>query len=93
METIDLYEAVRRMKEITDAGGTFSFKFRKYDRRRLSGGDLAFIPKAKLRPKASGEKISDADYKLFFLDVEQNRPLVCWQVLIMEFNGMKTILN
>ncbi|MDE5785358.1 MAG: hypothetical protein K2H98_02400 [Duncaniella sp.] len=92
-EKIDLFEAIEQMKAISLAGGSFSMKFRKYNRQMKSGGDLVTINAAKIRPKASDEKIENASYKLFFTDTETGRALNCWQPLIVEFNGRRTVLN
>lgn len=93
MAKIELYSAIEEMKRISKSGGTFSMKFRKWNRRTASGGDLAVINKARVRPKASDEEISHSSYKLFFTDVETGRALNCWQPLIMEFNGKETVLR
>lgn len=91
-EKINLYLAIERMKEITSEGGTFSLKFRKYNKQTRSGGDLAVISQAKLRPKSSDDEIRNASHKLFFTDVETGLARNCWQILIMEFNGKKISL-
>lgn len=92
-ETIDLYDAIERMKSISLCGGTFSMKFRKWNRATRSGGDLVTVHAARIRPKASDEKIEHSSYKLFYTDTETGQARVCWQPLIMEFNGLRTILN
>lgn len=81
------------MKRISLAGGTFSFKFRKWNRATRSGGDLVTVNAAKVRPKTSDEKIEHSSYKLFYVDTETGLARNCWQVLIVEFNGMPTMLN
>lgn len=91
-KTIDLYQAVAEMKAISTAGGTFSMKFRKWNRQTADGGDLAHITAARLRPKAHDYEVKNASYKLFFKDMETGRDMVCWECLLVEFNGMKTIL-
>ena len=91
--TVDLFEAIERMKNITASGGTFSMKFRKYNRQTSDGGDLVTVNAAKLRPKAKDEQIENSSYKLYFTDMETGRALNCWQPLIMEFNGLRTVLN
>lgn len=92
METINLYRAIDEAREISAAGGTFSIKFRKWNRAQRDGGDLAVIEKARCRPKASDEKVSHASHKMFFTDTETGRPLNCWHPLIMEINGRRTSL-
>ncbi len=91
-KTIDLYSAIAEMKSITIAGGTFSVKFRKWNRATGNGGDLACIMHAKLRAKTSNKKIRNSSHKLFIYDDETGRSLNCWECLLVEFNGMKTIL-
>lgn len=90
--SVNLYEAVRQMRSISDQGGTFSFKHRKYDRQRAVGGDLAIINRARLRPSAKDEQVRDAHRKLFYTDVDTGKARVCWTCLVTEFNGMKVIL-
>ena len=86
---INLYQAVDRMKEISVAGGTFSLKFRKWNRATHDGGDLCVVPRARIRQKTSDEKIANASHKVFFTDTSTGRARNCWQCLIVEFNGRK----
>lgn len=65
MDTIDLYAAIEEMKRISDTGGTFSMKFRKYNRHTSAGGDMVTVKAARLRSKTSDEKIENSSYKLF----------------------------
>lgn len=90
---IDLYDAIEQMKRISLAGGTFSLKFRKWNRQARNGGDMVTVRAARVRPKAADENISNASYKLFFTDTETGLARNCWQPLIMEFNGRPTVLN
>lgn len=90
---IDLYDAIEQMKRISLAGGVFSFKFRKWNRATRAGGDVVMVNAARIRPKASDEKIEHSSYKLFFTDTETGLARVCWQPLIIEFNGHRTVLN
>ena len=91
--TISIYDAIRRMSEISATGGTFSMKFRKWNRDTRNGGGLASIKAARIRPKTSDEDISHASYKIFFTDTETGRALNCWQPLLVEFNGIRTELT
>ena len=93
MKRIELWAAIERMREISSEGETFSMKFRKWDRQRHHGGELVTINAARIRPKAGDDAISNASHKLFFTDTETGRALNCWQILIVEFNGMETFIN
>lgn len=92
-QKIDLFQAIEEMKRISRAGGTFSIKFRKWNRQTREGGDVVSILSARIRPKASDEEIAYSSYKLFFTDTETGLARVCWQPLIIEFNGYRTVLN
>ena len=90
---IDIYNAIAEMKRISSNGGTFSMKFRKYNRDTQTGGDMVHIAHARIRPKATDEAVANSSYKLFFTDTDTGRALNCWQMLIVEFNGVRTTLN
>lgn len=92
-KTIDLYEAVAEMKRISSTGGTFSLTFRKWNRATRRGGATVSVRAARIRPKASDERIENASHKLFFTDTETGQARVCWQPLVTEFNGCRTVLN
>lgn len=89
MESINVYTAIERMREISASGGTFGLKFRKWNRATRDGGDLARIEHARLRPKATDEQVRHSGHKLFFADADASRNLVCWVPLIVEFDGVK----
>lgn len=93
VDTIDLFKAIEEMKAISAAGGSFSMKFRKWNRATVSGGDLVTVNRARVRAKTSDEQIAHSSYKLFFVDVETGLARNCWQPLIVEFNGKRTVLN
>ncbi len=86
---LNIYEAVERMREVSHGGGTFALKFRKWDRRRHKGGDLVTLKLARLRKKASDERIENSSHKVFITDTATGRALVCWMCLIVEFNGRR----
>ena len=90
---IELWDAIQEMRRLSAEGETFSMKFRKWNRHTQSGGELVTINAARVRPQAWEESVSKADHKLFFTDTETGRALVCWQILIMEFNGMEIYVN
>lgn len=93
MATIDLYQAVSEMRRVSVAGGTFSIRFRKWDRQRRRGGDQAYIARARTRPAPADESVENASMKLYLTDTDTGRALNCWQCLVMEYNGQKTILT
>ena len=88
-ETVNIYEVVERMREISQGGGTFALKFRKWDRQRKRGGDVVSLQLARLRRKASDERIENSSHKVFITDTATGRAIVCWMCLIVEFNGRR----
>lgn len=94
--TINLYDAVSRMYAVSAEGGMFSMKFRKWNRDTRTGGAIESVTAARLRPRASDEQVAHARFKLFYTDYsdsETGLPRVCWQPLVVEFNGMRTVLD
>ena len=72
--------------------GKFNNKIPKYHRSKTVGGEFVVLKAARLRSKASDEKIENASHKLFLVDTETGNALNCWQILVVEFNGQKTAL-
>lgn len=89
MEKVNLYVAIEEMKRISIAGGTFSIKFRKWNRQTRDGGDIVILEAVRLRQKASDEKIENSSYKLFLTDTTTGKPFNCWECLVVEFNGRR----
>ena len=87
--TVNIYDAVERMREISACGGTFALKFRKWDRQRHKGGDVVVLKLARLRRKASDERIENSSHKVFLTDTATGRAIVCWMCLIVELNGRR----
>lgn len=92
-ETIDLYEAIRQMREITQQGGFFSFGHATYNRDTDRCDGLRMVRRASIRPAAKGDDLTHADYKIFYHDHDINLPRIAWQPLIMYFDNKRVILS
>ena len=90
--TIHLWQAIHLMREATAKEESFSFSFATYNRSTNKCHGMVSVKHARLRPAAKGDDIVHADHKLFYFDETEQRPQVCWQVLIMYFNGFKVTL-
>ncbi|MCS2763063.1 hypothetical protein NXV13_22325 [Bacteroides ovatus] len=90
MEKINLYVAVEQMKRITISGGTFSIKFRKWNRQTRDGGDMVILTAARLRKKATDESIENSSYKLFLTDTTTGSTA---ELLGMSGNGVQREKN
>ena len=89
---IHIWHAIHLMRELTAKGEMFSFSFATYNRQTRSCSGMRAVQRAYLRPAAKTDDIAHADQKLFFFDDVEQKPRVCWQPLIMFFNGFKVIL-
>lgn len=93
MQKINLYTAIAEMRKLTARGIPFSFEHFTWDRSRQKADGLRRVDKAILRPAARGDKLKDADHKLFYEDLNvvdpQKNRRNCWQILIVRFNGME----
>lgn len=93
METISLYQAIKEMRELSSKGQFFSFVHATYNRDTLKSSGIREVKRAKLRPSAKGDDVRNSDYKLFYYDDFYRKDRVCWQPLIMFFNGKKVVLE
>lgn len=92
-EKLNIYTAIERMKALSAEGKTFALKFRKWNRAAKRGGDLVSLGAARLRPKTDDDAIANSSYKLFITDTDTGSPMVCWQALLVEFDGHKLFLK
>jgi hypothetical protein len=92
-ETISLFEAIHLMRQLSAEGKTFSFAHSTYDTSRGISHGIRHVQTARIRPASKSDDLINADHKLFYFDEDLQEPRVCWQVLIMFFQGMQVILN
>jgi len=88
-ETIDLWDAIRQMRTLSAEGKTFSFAHATYNRETCEANGLRKVDNAYLRPAARKEVVDNADFKLFYYDMDIRENRNCWQILLMYFNGKK----
>ncbi|MCX6272211.1 MAG: hypothetical protein NTU44_13525 [Bacteroidetes bacterium] len=93
METIDLFEAIRQMRILSQEGRSFSMVHSTWNRDTCTSDGQRLVKRARLRPQAKGDEISQADHKLFYFDMDERQNRNCWQVLLMYFNGIRVTLN
>ena len=72
---MEIYEAIRRMKEKSERGEVFSFAF------------IVKVEHARLRKQSTLETNRFADYMLNFIDADTLEYGMCWQILLLEFDG------
>lgn len=92
-QEIDLFEAIRQMRILSQKNKFFSFTHATYNRETRTTEGIRTVEKALLRPAASQDQIVNSDSKLFYRDETKKENRVCWQPLIMSFNGVKVKLS
>lgn len=95
METIDLYAAIAEMRKLSANGDCFSFAFMSYNRDSQKSDGMVYVKRALLRPAARADDIVNADFKLFYIDLDHpdNQNRNCWQPVLMYFNQTKIELR
>lgn len=91
--TISLWDAIKRMREITGEGGTFSMTFMSYDRGRQKSQGVVTINKARLRNATPKDHNKNTHHMINFLDVDLNQPKQMYLITLMEFNGHRIIIT
>lgn len=84
---MEIYDAIRRMKEKSERGEAFSFAFMSYSYERNKSNGIIKIEHAKLRKQSTLENNRFADYMLNFIDMDTLEYGMCWQILLLEFDG------
>ena len=92
-ETIQLYDAIKQMRMLSQKDESFSFVHATWNRDTCTTNGLRHVERASIRPAAKGDDLANSDYKIFYFDEDLNSPRICWQMLIMYFNGKRVILN
>lgn len=90
---MDLYQAIKKMRELTDAGKTFSVQFMSYSADRGKSNGIVEIQNCMLRKQSTTEQNKNADIMLNYFDRGTKEYGQMYQPLIMEFNGIQIELN
>lgn len=75
------------MRRCSECGENFSFAFMSYSYERRKSGGIVKIERARLRKQSRKENNRFADYMLNFIDLDTMEYGMCWQPLLLEFNG------
>lgn len=86
---IGLYEAIALMRRLSSEEKPFVLAHFTYDRHRGTAHGLTVVQRAILRPAASTAEVADANFKLFYTNLEDHSNRNCWQPLLAYVNGMR----
>lgn len=75
------------MRACSERGESFSFSFMSYSYERRKSDGIVKIEHARLRRQSRKENNRFADYMLNFIDLDTMEYGMCWQPLLLEFNG------
>ncbi|KAA6347959.1 hypothetical protein EZS27_004586 [termite gut metagenome] len=90
---MDVYEAIRRMREKSEQGKTFSFSFMTYSYERGTSSGVVKVEHARLRRQSSTDQNRFGEYMLNFVDTDTEEYGMCWQLLLLEFDGQELELS
>ena len=93
LRAMNVFEAIRQMKVLTDKGKTFSFSFMSYSIDKNKSHGIVTVEHAKLRAGNRKDRTRYNDYLLNFVDMDTLEEKTCWQPLLLEFNGIMLELN
>lgn len=82
-----IYEAINEMRRCSERGESFSFAFMSYSYERRKSDGIVKIERARLRKQSRKENNRFSDYMLNFIDMDTMEYKMCWQPLLLEFNG------
>jgi len=91
-KSINIYDAITQMRELTKQGENFSIGFMSCDTTRKQSAGFVELPKVRLRSGAGDDAFKNSRHIINYLNVESNIPGRFYQILLMYFNGMKISL-
>ena len=89
MTTIALYDAIKKMRQLTELGIPFSFGFYTYNATKETSSGYRVVDKALLRLGLRRDKSDKASILIAFTDYKESVPRFFYLPLLIEFNGLQ----
>ncbi len=86
---MELFEAIRRMRELSRQDVPFSFSFMSYNETAQKSEGIIEVRHARLRARAKTVHHRNAEIVEEYLDLDTGQPRHFYQPLLMTFNGQK----
>ena len=86
---MNVYEAIKEMRRMSERREEFSFSFMSYSITRDESEGEVVVEHAILYKTPKESKNIYQDYMLTYLDTDTGEVRQCWQPLIMSFNHQK----
>ena len=84
---MNVFQAIDEMRQLSSEGKSFSFSFMSYSYERNKSQGIVKVEHARLRKQSTLETNRFADYMLNFIDADTLEYGMCWQILLLEFDG------
>lgn len=90
---MDLYEALHKMRNLSEKNIPFEFSFMSCDLSRAKSQGVIHVSRGRLLSRESKEHHSDADIVERYIDLSTMEARRFYQPLLMTFNGTKVNLQ
>ncbi|MEA4976004.1 hypothetical protein SDC9_128997 [bioreactor metagenome] len=90
---MDVYEAIRRMRKLSQDKKPFAVAFMSYSAERGKSHGIVEISRCVLTKQSTVEQNKHADIMLNYYDLDANKNGRMYQPLLLEFNGIQLELN
>ncbi|HBK82660.1 MAG TPA: hypothetical protein DDZ41_03550 [Flavobacterium sp.] len=87
MESITPKMAVKRMRELTDVGLSFSFEFVSYSKKNKESKGKKFVSRAMLRRSYTAKQSSLSNQLIAYIDLDTNNSRQFHLPLLTKFNN------
>lgn len=88
MDTFTPYQALKKMKQLTECGILFSFEFYTYSSKSDTSKGLRKVDKGQLRLGLRNDQSNKADTLIAYTDCTNDQPRFFNLPLLMKFNGI-----
>lgn len=89
---MDVYSAIDQMRDVSQAGGEFSFSFMSFSETTGKSEGMVDVSRARLRARPTIQQNQNAEIMEAFVNLDTGEPRQFYQPLLMIFNGQKTDL-
>lgn len=88
-----LYDAIKKMRELSAEGKTFSFSFMSYNSSESSSEGVVDVKSARLRKRAMSDSYRNADALITYTDCSTGDARQFYLPCLMVFNGQKVSIR
>lgn len=93
MKAMTVYQAIKKMRELSKAGQSFSFSYMSYSMDRRASHGIVEVRRARLERASTQEQNRHADIMLNYWDMDLMENRRCYQPLLMTFEGQNLELG